>query len=313
MNQKLVIGVDIGGSHISCSAFDLIEKKLRKASFAESKLNNHSAGEIIFSCWAKTIQQTFEKVGKENVVGIGFAMPSPFDYEKGIPLFTGENNKYENIYGVDISAMLRKMLQLPDEFPIRFINDASAFAIGEDWFGKARGTKKSLSITLGTGIGSAFIENSLPITSGVNVPPFGSVWHLPFEGGIADDYFSSRGLLNRYFEKTGKSISSVKDLASLAQNDIMVKDLFESFGTELISFLAPWLKKFGVEKMVIGGNISRAAKLFLPSMQTALMNMKLASITIDISELGETAAIIGSARLLEPQYWQKVKYIIKDM
>ena len=33
-----------------------------------------------------------ELAGAENIQGVGFAMPGPFDYVKGIPLFTGENS-----------------------------------------------------------------------------------------------------------------------------------------------------------------------------------------------------------------------------
>ena len=147
--KQFSIGVDIGGSHVSCAAFNLISTRYMEDSHTENDLDNHAGADQIISIWGQTIQKVIEKVGKENVSGIGFAMPGPFNYEKGIPLFTGENNKYENIYGLDVPAALRKYLKLPENFPIRFINDATAFAIGEDWVGKAKGTDRSLSITLG--------------------------------------------------------------------------------------------------------------------------------------------------------------------
>ena len=313
MNNKFAIGIDIGGSHVSCAAFYLFEKKVHQQSFAESKLDNHDEANIIISIWAKTIQQTIEQVGKENIVGLGFAMPGPFAYEAGIPLFTGENNKYEKLYGINVGDVLRKLLTLPKNFPIRFMNDATAFAVGEEWIGKTMGTKKSLAITLGTGLGSAFIENSLPVTSSNNVPQKGCLWHLPFDIGIADDYFSSRGLVTRYYKKTGQSILSVKDIAIAAHSDEMAKAVFKEFGNDLYNFLKPWVEKFGVEKIVIGGNISLAADFFLPSMKTAMAIECLSSVSIDVSGLGETASIIGGARLFEPCYWQKIKNLIKEM
>ncbi len=312
MTKKIAIGVDIGGSHISCAAFDLTEMKYLVNTFAESDLDNHAEPEIIIACWGKTIQAAIEKSGKENVVGIGFAMPGPFDYEKGIPLFTGENNKYEKIYGINVPEELRKYLNLPDEFPIRFINDATAFAIGEEWFGKAAGSKKSLSITLGTGFGSAFIKDSVPVPSGESVPKNGCVWHLPFENGIADDYFSTRGLVNRYKEKTGKSVKGVKDIALAAKYDEIATGLFIDFGSKLVDLLKSWIRIFGIDTLVIGGNISLSSKLFLPSLQNELEKENLL-VKVEISELKETAAIIGSARLIEPDYWVKVKDIIKEM
>ena len=95
-------------------------------------------------------------------------------------------------------------MKLPRDFPIHFINDAVAFALGEDWIGKTSGSARSLAITLGTGFGSSFLKNSLPVVFGESVPKHGYVWHLPIEGGIADDYFSTRGLVNRYFQKSEK-------------------------------------------------------------------------------------------------------------
>jgi len=313
MSNKYAIGIDIGGSHISCAAFDLIEKRIQEHSFAESKLDKHAEANIIFSIWSKTIQQAIEEVGKKNVAGLGFAMPGPFDYENGIPLFTGENNKYEKLYGINVCEALRTLLLLQDDIPIRFMNDATAFAVGEEWVGKTKGTKKSIAVTLGTGLGSALIENSLPVTSGDSVPRNGCLWNLPFDNGIADDYFSTRGLVNRYNRKTGKSVSGVKDIAFAAQNDEMAKKVFQEFGNDFFEFLQPCLEKFGVEKIVLGGNISLAADLFLPSMKTALANRGLSTVSIEVSELGETASIIGGARLIEPDYWQKIKDIIKEI
>jgi len=313
MSNKYAIGIDIGGSHISCAAFDLIEKRIQEHSFAESKLDKHAEANIIFSIWSKTIQQAIEEVGKKNVAGLGFAMPGPFDYENGIPLFTGENNKYEKLYGINVCEALRTLLLLQDDIPIRFMNDATAFAVGEEWVGKTKGTKKSIAVTLGTGLGSALIENSLPVTSGDSVPRNGCLWNLPFDNGIADDYFSTRGLVNRYNRKTGKSVSGVKDIAFAAQNDEMAKKVFQEFGNDFFEFLKPCLEKFGVEKIVLGGNISLAADLFLPSMKTALANRGLSTVSIEVSELGETASIIGGARLIEPGYWQEIKDIIKEM
>ncbi|MGQ8334976.1 ROK family protein [Sunxiuqinia sp. A32] len=312
MATKFAIGVDVGGSHVSCAAFDLNEKKYLENTFSETDLDNHAEADVVIASWGKPISETIEKIGKDNVVGIGFAMPGPFDYEKGIPLFTGENNKYENIYGLNVPEKLRQFLDLPADFPVRFINDATAFAIGEEWIGKASGSKASLSITLGTGFGSAFIKESLPVASGDTVPDQGCVWHLPFETGIADDYFSTRGVVNRYNEKTGNSVTGAKDVAMAAETEDAAKEVFIDFGIKLVDLLKEWFHKFDVETLVIGGNISRAYDLFWPSMKSALEKEGL-NVNVEISELKETASIIGSARLIESSYWVKVNSLLKDM
>lgn len=312
MKKKIAIGVDIGGSHISCAAFDCSTRRYMENTFAENNVDNHADAETIIDAWGKTIRHTLGKAGLENVSGIGFAMPGPFDYENGIPLFTGANNKYEKIYGINVPHELRDYLGLPVDFPIRFINDATAFAIGEDWVGQARGTRRSLSVTLGTGFGSAFLRDSLPVVSGNEVPDNGCVWHLPFENGIADDYFSTRGLVNRYARLSGRMLKGAREVAEAAKTDEVARAVFSDFGCKLVDLLKPWFRRFDVEAMVVGGNISNAHHLFFPAMMVCL-NREGLKVKVSVSELKEKASIIGSARLVEPVFWERVSPLLKEM
>ena len=243
MTQRLAIGVDIGGSHISCAACDLTDKKYLPETHSENELDNHASADEIIGIWAQTIQETIQKSGMNEIAGIGFAMPGPFDYVRGIALFDDCVKKYENLYGLNVADALRKKMNLPENFPVRFINDAMAFAIAEDWIGKSAGTKRSLAITIGTGFGSAFLSNHIPVVSGDEVPAFGYVYHLPVETGNADDYFSTRGLLGRYKSKTGQSLSGVKELAQLTASDSVARDIFDDFGYKLGSFRNLWSKR----------------------------------------------------------------------
>jgi glucokinase len=310
--SSLAIGVDIGGSHVSCAACNITEKRYLHETFSECDLDNQATAEEIINIWSSTIQKTIDKVGLENVAGIGFAMPGPFDYANGIAMFKGNNKKYENIYGLNVPDALRRKMNLPENFPIRFINDATAFAIGEDWIGKACGSKRSMAITLGTGFGSAFLCDRLPVVSGNEVPEMGCVWYLPFGDGNADDYFSTRGFLNRYYEKTGVQLSGVKELARMADEQSDAKLLFDDFGSKLGQFLYPWMVKFGVEVLVIGGNISYAFPLFGESLQSYL-DANEAGIRITVSELKESASMIGSAVLVDETYFERIKSLLPQM
>ena len=312
MEKEIAIGVDIGGSHISCAAYDLKKKRLVDNTLSESDLDNHAPSEEIIAAWGNTIKKTIDKVGLSKVEGIGFAIPGPFDYENGISKLSGQNGKYENTYGLDVPVELRKFLNLADDFKIRFINDATAFAIGEDQVGKAKDFERSLSVTLGTGFGSAFIKDGLPVVDGDTVPDQGCVWHLPFEDSIADDYFSTRGFIKRYFDRTGVNVSGVRDIAELAAVNTVANALFVEFGEKLGSFLKPWILKFGMEAFVIGGNISRAFPLFRDSLLSYLEKENL-QLQVYTSELMETASFIGSATLVDNSFYEKVKSELKKM
>ena len=158
----------------------------------------------------------------ENVKGIGFAMPGPFDYVKGICYIRVLQNM--KIFMDSILLMqYSSSLDVPEDFLIRFMNDASSFAVGEAWAGSCSKSRTvHCQLLLVQDFGSAFISNRIPIVDGSDVPKLGCVYHLPYKDGIADDYFSTRGLLGRYKKLTGKELSGVKELAALAASDKIV-------------------------------------------------------------------------------------------
>ena len=311
MKKNIAIGADIGGSHITCAAIDLVSGNILKETLSEREVNNEAQANEIISVWADALSGALEKVSFENVKGIGFAMPGPFDYVKGICYIKGVA-KYENLYGINIHEAIADAMKVPDDFLIRFMNDASSFAVGEAWAGSATRFKKSLSITLGTGFGSAFISDCIPIVDGPAVPKIGCVYHLPYRDGIADDYFSTRGLLGRYKSITGIELKGVKELAALSSSDQIVMDLFTDFGDNLALFLSPWLTGFGAEILVIGGNISHAYNLFGDVFESRLKKENCTA-RVALSKLKEDAALMGSAYLLDDNFWISVQHALPLM
>jgi len=311
MKKNIAIGADIGGSHITCAAIDLVSGKILKDTLSERSVNNQAPAQEIIDVWADALAGSLRKLQLDNVKGIGFAMPGPFDYVKGICYIRGVA-KYENLYGVNVGEAIAGALKVPDDFLIRFMNDASSFAVGEAWAGSATNERKSLSITLGTGFGSAFISDRIPIVDGPLVPRIGCVYHLPYRDGIADDYFSTRGLLGRYRKITGKELKGVKELAALAGSDKTVSALFADFGENLAIFLAPWLNGFEAEILVIGGNISHAYNLFGEVFESSLKKEK-CSCKVALSLLKEDAALLGSAYLLDDDFWKSVQHALPLM
>jgi glucokinase len=311
MNKKIAIGTDIGGSHISCAAIDLLSGKIIRDTLTERPVDNQAPANVIIGAWSEAISSALKKVPREQVKGIGFAMPGPFDYVKGISYIRGVA-KYENLYGINISDAVSVNLGIQDGFLIRFMNDASSFAVGEAWQGSASGFNRSLSITLGTGFGSAFISDRIPIVDGPEVPKLGCIYHLPYKDGIADDYFSTRGLLLRYKKLTGKELSGVKELSALAATDKQVRELFIDFGDNAGMFLAPWLKRFRAEILVIGGNISHAYNLFGEVFEERLRKEN-CFCKVAISKLKEDAALLGSAFLLDDKFWKSVQHALPLM
>ncbi len=309
--KNWALGVDVGGSHITCAAVDLDGRSLVNGSISETDVDNKAPADTILDAWASVLNQTLERLETNFVAGIGLGMPGPFEYHRGVARFS-QVEKYYSLNGIDVDRELSARISIGRPVPLRFMNDASAFAAGEAWAGSASGVQRSISITLGTGFGSAFISNGIPVVAGNEVPNLGCVWHLPYRDSIADDYFSTRWLVKRYRELTGSTVNGAKAIADEAPRSAPARQVFLEYGNNMGEFFSPWLRKFGAEVLVVGGNITGAYPLFGPAFEEALRNNG-ADTRIRLSALKEHAAILGSARMLDASFWKELKPVLPLM
>src|SRR5215207_3029952 len=99
MSNSKVVGIDIGGSHITAAVVDLQQRQIQPGTLIRNRVNSHAAADDIIHQWSETISQVFEcdnSISKK----LGLAMPGPFDYENGICLIKGLD-KYEHLYGLN--------------------------------------------------------------------------------------------------------------------------------------------------------------------------------------------------------------------
>lgn len=302
MQPNWAIGVDIGGTHISCALADIATGNLLDTSFARNNYDNQAPAANILQGWANALRHTMGKIPKTQLLGIGFAMPGPFDYRSGISNMT---HKFPHLNGMHLPSALEMYLPESKGYPMRFVNDASAFAVGEAWVGEGKNVERIVCITLGTGFGSAFVEAGVPVVTREDVPPQGCLWHLPFHDGIADEYFSTRWFTAAYEKLSGIKLNGVKELMEMAEENLGARGLFEQFGQNLAECLAPWLLRFRADKLVVGGNISYALHLFEPVL-TDHLRLSGCRTRVVPSHLKESAALIGAARLLDDNFWAQV-------
>jgi glucokinase len=170
----------------------------------------------ILATWVACIKATIS-FSPSTIKGIGVAVPGPFDYYEGISLIKGVD-KYDSIYGLDIRHELAGEFDLnPSE--VRFINDAAAFSIAECRVGLAKNYSRCVALTLGTGLGSCFVKNGVPVFDGDQIPEGGFLYNKPVNGGIADDQFSTRGLINLYKNQSGRTVTNAYEIFLLAAYD----------------------------------------------------------------------------------------------
>ena len=210
-DNQYAVGADVGGSHVCSSVIDIITGEQVTKPFSTALDSKAGAAEIM-AILAENIRTSAGMVPHGHVAGAALAFPGPFDYIHGVSIVNGVG-KYERIYGLDIASSLLSRLGGFGIRDFRFLNDASAFALGEYVSGAAAGTHRAVAITLGTGVGSGFVADGHLVEEGDEVPASGWVYHLPFEDGIADEAFSTRWICRRYRELTGKAVSGAKDVA----------------------------------------------------------------------------------------------------
>lgn len=283
MNDKYVLGIDIGGSHITAAILDMENRSILEQSYSRAKINSGADSDYILKAWSAVINEAYQKAGLD-LGKIGIAMPGPFDYEKGISYITG-TNKYEALYNLNVKDLLADELKI-DTNDIRLKNDASCFLAGEEFAGAGKGYHKIIGLTLGTGLGTAVFEDG--VSNDANL------WCAPFLESIAEDYLSTRWFLKRYYDLSGLNIVDVKEMTSLYAESETVRQIFEEFSINLAAFIYSFQQQTQADAVVIGGNIAKAADRFLPGVNRQLKKKEL-SLPIHISLLNEHAALAGAA------------------
>lgn len=287
---NLILGVDIGGSHITAGLVDMENKGVLTGSVIRNKVDRHGAAETILTSWVDTIKKAHQATDLW-VCRIGFAMPGPFKYDDGICLIKGFD-KYESLYGMNIRNELAERLNLlPGN--ILFRNDAEAFLEGELFCGAGQGFGHAIGITLGTGLGSALSHLGVTKDAELSV--------LPYKGEKIEEWVSTRGLLRIYKELTGKTVTEALDIADRYDSDKYAKETIEKFAGHLSWFLQQFISQERPEVLVIGGNISKSYHLFQDQLIKNLRDAGVPIPNIALASLGEDALLIGAACKFLPQ------------
>lgn len=283
MRKGIYLAFDVGGTSIKAGAIDASGRILEHTLSHYEAKSNRSADEIVdhFVRIAADLLQHADPEGRDQIIGIGYAFPGPFDYVHGISYIQGLN-KFEALYGMNVGERLMEGLRsnslvaarLKSKLLLRFENDAALFTIGEVNDGQAVGYRRAVCLTLGTGIGSGFVEDGRLINMRDDIPDNGWVYQLPYRSSIVDDYISRRGLLELASEMgidlLGRDVKELAEAASLGDTDSLL--LFDTFGKRIAEALEKALKAFTPDIVVLGGQISKSGMFFVPSFHRELLH-----------------------------------------
>ena len=282
----MIAALDIGGTHVSAARVDAASGVLDAATRRTLQLPlAGSRAELLDPILRATVA-----VSGPDTDAVGVAAPGPFDYERGICRL---RHKLAALYGVDLRAEIASAIGLADRGRVRFVNDADAFLLGEWWAGAARGHARAVGITLGTGLGSAFLEDGRILEAGRGVPPAGSLHLVPWRGAPVEDVISRRGLLERYGARANEL--DVEQIAERARSgEPRAGETFAEVMATLAEFLLPWLRAFAPTCLVVGGSIARAWDLIEPHLRAGLASVEPLDVTVAASI--DDAPLLGAAR-----------------
>lgn len=249
-STELVPVLEVGGTHVTTA---WASEAGQVESVGRVDLDNAAPAEALLA----TLVEAGRALNAPEGAVWGVAVPGPFDYAAGIGDYTGVD-KFQSLHGVDVGAALARGL---DAAGVHFINDADAFGVGEWMAGALQGCRRGVAMTLGTGIGSAFIDGGLPVVSGPEVPRLGEVHTIELRGVPLEELVSRGAIREAFRDRTGELLE-VKDIAGLARaGDQQALQVFDDAFGALAEAMTPVLQRFGAEALVIGGSIAQARDL----------------------------------------------------
>jgi glucokinase len=285
-----VVALDVGGGSVKSGVF-APSGRLVGGPSAMPIASGGAAGEIL-----GTLAEVIERERAHVPAGAGWRLalgfPGPFDYAAGVSRIRGVA-KYEALFGCDVGAALRERLRAWPPVELRFFNDALAAIVGETRAGAGRGVERVVGITLGTGLGSAFLIGGRPVDDGAGVPAGGWLYPCEHDGRAADEIFSTRGVRARA-EAAGLAGVDEPGLVTRAgSGEARALAVWGEFGVELGRFLRPHVAAFGAERVLVLGGLAAGWEFFGPALRG-----ELGGVRAERGELGARAALEGLRGLL---------------
>ena len=310
------IGVDLGGTNIAVGLVNDDMKITVKKSLPTGA--TRPAEEIVADI-ATLCRAVCDEAGicLCDVAGIGIATPGIANHDDGVV-------EYANNLPFHKLPIAKMLTELTGVEKIKIENDANAAAWGEAVAGAAKGTKNSVMITLGTGVGGGIIIDN-KVFSGFNYAG-GELGHIVIEvdgapcscgrKGCWESYSSATALIRMTKEKidecraTGRptvmsdqpKVSGRTACDAMRAGDAAGKEVYDKYVRYLASGLATIINIFQPEVISLGGGVSNEGQslidALLPLVRAEQYGGGVVPLTqLRIATLGNDAGIIGAAML----------------
>jgi glucokinase len=290
LNEKRVIGVDLGGTKILAGVVDRQGNVDRRREHATP---TGSEDELLAG-----LDAAVTELLDDEVAAIGFGLPSPIDQRGGRAL------QAVNIpLGADVDFRAR----MADRFglPVGIENDANAAAYAEFHFGSARDVENMVMLTLGTGCGGGAVVDGKLFRRWAE---FGHIV-IVHDGIPCQGTCTGRGHLEPYVtgvaagklaaDEFGPAVDAHRLVRLANEGEQRAIEILDGIGRYLGSGIGTLVNIFSPELVVIGGGFAAAGDFVLEPAREVLRREALARAGYEIpivrAELGTAAGLIGAA------------------
>jgi len=313
-HDTLILGIDLGGTKILTAVVNAQGKMLsRDHSITPAKEGQEAVVKSILESTSRALGQAH--IAAADLVAIGLGAPGLSNPETGI-LFTSPNLPgWKDVH-------LRDIIEKELGKKAFLINDANAAAIGELFFGAARGTRNFIYVTVSTGIGGGIIVDGKIYTGSIGMA--GELGHMVIDDEgpqcncgnrgcwetLASGTALAREVRNRIKEGAVTSILNYVDgdidkvnaeaIHKAAQaGDRVASELITRIAYYLGVGLANLINIFNPEAIVIGGGLSNIGDMLLkPAFEEAgrrAFKQAYQAVRFARAELGGNSGVLGAA------------------
>lgn len=288
--EKLVIGVDLGGSNIRIA---IVNSRGRILSRRMQSVKKASKNDVI--------EQMIGLIGSlmnENIKGIGISIPgsvTPSGYVWAPNLPNWDNLPLRNI--------------LENRFPSSKIivkDDRSTMIFAESRFGIAKGYKSVVFMIVGTGIGVGLMLDG-HIYSGVRGLAGSIGWFVINSDSHSDlryEIFEEKAAGSAIKKKYGLDGQVILDKAK--KGNVEALEILENIGKEIGIGIANLVAVVDPEVVVVGGGVAKSWEYIKNGIHYSMQKWShpvLKDVPIFCSSLGDDAGILGISQMIVERMW----------
>ena len=308
MNEKVVAGIDIGGTKIAVALETLAgERAAARRLPTEVELGPERILENVSRAIEEMLAET-----ETRLTAIGVGCPGPIDIERGLALSPTNLPDW-------IDFPLVETIKNRFHAPTVLDNDANAAALGEYFYGAGRGFKDILYVTISTGIGGAIIcEGNIHHGVGASAGEVGHTIVKP-DGvrclcgtqGCLETIASGLSIARRMKEtlaaRNGKNTAKLDEITAetvveaVRNGDETARKIWDETIKYLAIGIGNAITLLAPEAVVIGGGVSEAGELLLEPLRREIGKnvtmLPIEKVEILKASLGSESGVCGALLL----------------